>query len=445
MDSLQAQVLRALLTKAGWAEYADIVSEDVLTNTNVQAVYAHIKNLHSRAEGDLSPEAVRLDIVSTYRKSSERAQELCDVVDVIGKAEEVEANVLREAVQKFAQRELLARVATDIAKRLGDESLDVQHAKALIDRAVEVGEGIHTSVIDAVSGALPGEVDDRAAIASLGLGAELDRVLGGGVAAGELLVFVAPPSRGKTSYLCAAGARAAQEGRRVLHITLEVNATRVNRRYDSAWTGLKRRELAERPKVVAAARRQIRDAGGGVWIKDWSYNDSGVAPSDVKGLVRQMRSQGVDIDLVIVDYLELMVPNRSGSYQRREMRFVYGQIEKEMRAVGVALGVPILTAWQINRTGSAVDSITLEHLSESWDIAKHPDIILALNQSRGEADNNQMRIGVLKQRDGTGRPQVLVESDLDRCQIRGTGEEGLLDDPEPVEATAEVGHVPGEG
>ena len=219
----------------------------------------------------------------------------------------------------------------------------------------------------------------------------------------------------------------------------------MNRRYDSAWTGLKRRELAERPKAVAAARKEIQAAGGGVWIKDWSYNDAGVAPSDIKGLVRQMRSRGIDIDLVVVDYLELMVPNRSGNYQRREMRFVYGQIEKELRASAVALGVPILTAWQINRAGSAVDTITLEHLSESWDIAKHPDIILALNQSRGEAENNQMRIGVLKQRDGTGRPQVLVKSDLDRCQISGTGEESLLDDPEPVDAAREVAEVQGEG
>lgn len=445
MDSLQALVLRALLTKAGWAEYAEIVSEDILTNTNVQAVYAHIKNLHTKTEGDLTPEGVRLDIVSTYRKSSERAQELCDLVTAVEKAEEVEDGILRNSVQRFAQRELLARVATDIAKRLGDEALDVQRVKALVDRAVEVGEGVHTSVLDAVGGALPGEDDDRPAISSLGLGSELDRVLGGGVAAGELLVFVAPPSRGKTSYLCAVGARAAKEGRRVLHITLEVNATRVNRRYDSAWTGLKRRELSERPKAVAAARKEIQTAGGGVWIKDWSYNDAGVAPSDVKGLVRQMRQAGHEIDLVIVDYMGLMIPNRTGNFARREVRHVMGQQVKELRAVSVALGVPMLTAWQINRMGSSLDTIQMDHVAESWEVTQHADILLALNQSRGEAENNQMRIGVLKQRDGTARPQVLVESDLDRCTIRGIGEEGLLDDPEPANITAEVGEVQGEG
>ena len=158
-----------------------------------------------------------------------------------------------------------------------------------------------------------------------------------------------------------------------------------------------------------------------------------------------MRQAGHEIDLVIVDYMGLMIPNRTGNFSRREVRHVMGQQVKELRAVSVALGVPMLTAWQINRMGSSLDTIQMDHVAESWEVTQHADILLALNQSRGEAENNQMRIGVLKQRDGTARPQVLVESDLDRCTIRGIGEEGLLDDPEPANITAEVGEVQGEG
>lgn len=208
---------------------------------------------------------------------------------------------------------------------------------------------------------------------------------------------------------------------------------------------MKRKELIERPKAVVAARKDVQRAGGGVWIKDWSYSDSGTTPSDIKGLVRQERRRGHDIDMVVVDYMGLMTPNRTGNFTRREMRHVLGQQVKELRAVAVALGLPILSAWQINRVGSSVDTIELEHLAESWEVAHHADIVLALNQSRGEANNNQMRIGVLKQRDGTARPQVTVKSDLDRCTITGLGEQGVLDDPEPVDAAAEVADVPGEG
>lgn len=195
--------------------------------------------------------------------------------------------------------------------------------------------------------------------------------------------------------------------------------------------------MIERPGAIVAARREVQAAGGEVWIKDWSYSDSGCSPSDIKGLVRQERRRGHDIDMVIVDYMGLMIPNRTGNFTRREMRHVLGQQVKELRSVAVALGVPILSAWQINRVGSAVDTIELEHLAESWEVAHHADIVLALNQSRGEANNNQMRIGVLKQRDDTARPQVTVKSDLNRCRITSIGTQGVLDDPEPVDAVKE--------
>jgi len=435
MDALQATVLRAMLSKKGWYEYSELVTPDVLTNTNVQSLYAHLSNMHSKSEGDLSPEALRLDIKATYRQGETRADELCDLVSDVSRAGEVENNALRDSVQKFVQRELLARAAREIATSLSDEFVDVHAIAGLVTRAVDVGESVHTTVVDALEGALPGETDDRPGIIGLGLSPELDRVLGGGAAAGELLVFVAPPARGKTSYLCAVGARAASEGRKVLHVTLEVSAVRVNRRYDSAWSMLKREEMIERPMVVSAARKRVVASGGRVIIKDWSYLDGGCSPADVKGLVRKLRSDGIDIDMVIIDYLELMTPNRGQAMSRKEVRHILGQQIKEVRSTAVALQIPVITAWQINRAGSEVDTVTMAHVSECYDLNKHADIILGLNQSVGEAENNQMRVGVLKQRDNTARPQVTVRSDLDRCVV-GPLQQEEVDEDSTVDATA---------
>lgn len=435
MDTLQATVLRALLPKKGWYEYGELVTPDVLTNTNVQALYAHISSMHGKLQGDLSPEALRLDIKATYRQGEMRADELCDLVSDIDRAKEVEANALRDAVQKFVQRELLAKAAREIATSLSDEVIDVDAIAGLVTRAVDVGESVNTSVVDAFEGALPGEIDDRPGIVGLGLCPELDRVLGGGVAAGELLVFIAPPARGKTSYLCAVGARAAAAGRKVLHVTLEISDIRVNRRLDSALTRMKRTEMIERPGVVAAARKAVVAAGGTVQIKDWAYRDGGCSPADIKGLVRRLRADGIDIDMVVVDSLELMTPNASKTHGRQELRHVLDRQIKEMRAAGKALNVPVVSGWQINRAGSEVDTLTMAHVAECYGLNRHADIILGLNQSVGEAENNQMRIGVLKQRDGTARPQVTVRSDLDRCYV-GPLQEEEVDEDRTIDATA---------
>lgn len=441
MDKLQAVVLRSLLTKQGWAEYGEVVTPDVITNANIQAVHTHIRTLHEKGEDDITTEALRLVIQASHPYGSDRSEELCNVVSAMEEAQEVPHDVIEDAVKKFVRRELLSQAAQQIASHLGDDNLDVVSVQTLVSRAVDLGESVNGTVVDALDAPLPGETDTRPGITPLGLGDKLDTVLGGGVAQGELLCIVAPPARGKTSYLVAIGARAAQAGCNVLHVTLEISEARVRQRLDQAWTGMKVQDMIANPNTVVAARKAVRAAGGTVWVKDWSYQDGGTTPSDIKALVRQMRSQGHRIDMVVIDYLELMSPNRTGNFSRKEMRHIFGQQIKEIRAVAVGLGVPVCTAWQINRAGMSLDTVTMEHVSECYDINKHADIILGLNQSTGEAENNQMRIGVLKQRNGTARPQIHVKSDLDRCQIRAFRE--VENDEEPVDAAAEDAAVPG--
>ncbi len=415
--TLQMTVLRALMQKRRWDEYKNVVSEEVITDSTARAVYAHLAHLHGASTSDVAPVSLRLRIEASYPEGQERARELCSYVDSLSEIEVPEPNALRDCVQQYVQRELLYKAARKIAAGMNTGDLDVAEVGELVDRAREVGDSVDTDLVNATNAPLPGVVDDRPGITPLGLSPALDRALGGGVAAGELLVFVAPPARGKTSLLCACGAAAASAGRKVLHITLEISAMRVLRRYDAAWSRLSRAEMLDRPALVDAARQRVREAGGAVHVKDWSYKETGCTPSDIKSLVRQVRSAQSDIDIVIVDYLELMVPDRNQQWSRREVRHVLGQQIKELRAVAVALQCPVLSAWQINREGSRLDTIDMTHLSECWDANKHADIVLALNQSEAEAQTKNMRIGVLKQRDSTARPQVHVKADLDRCTV----------------------------
>jgi replicative DNA helicase len=282
---------------------------------------------------------------------------------------------------------------------------------------MDLAESAGGAVVDLDDTGLPGTTDDRPGLCPLGLSAELDASLGGGVASGELAVLLAPPARGKTSYLVAIGAKAAQAGRHVLHVTLEISTRRVGRRYDSTLTGLKSSDLIQAVSAVAAARKQVKTNGGSIHIKDWSYMD--VTPNDIRGLTKGMRAAGKSVDLIIVDYLELLTPNSGDNYSRREQRHVYGQLGKQMRAMAVGLDVPVITAWQVNREGSDMHNVELRHISESWDIIKHADQIISMNQTDAERDEHIMRLRVLKQRDSTDRSVFYLHSDLDRMVIRG--------------------------
>jgi replicative DNA helicase len=399
---------------------------EVFTDNIALALYGHIESLHTAVDGDFTLQDLRVNVIGQYRQGETRADELLEVIDGIEETPEVNSGALRHSVDKFTKREYLAKAAQYIATNLSEDNLDAGIAYDLVQRAVDIGQGVNSEIMDLSESGVPGEVDDRSAICSLGISPELDSCLGGGVASGELLLFLAPPCRGKTSYLCAVGARAAAQGRKVLHVTLEIAARRVARRYDATLTGLTRVEMIDRPRTVVAGRTQLTKAGGFVKIKDWSYMD--VCPNDVKALVKRMRAKGDEVDLVIIDYLELMVSNPKQRFARREQRHEYGQLGKDIRAASVELDLPVITAWQVNRQGSNLDVVNLEHVSECWDIIKHADIILGMNQSAEELRNAQLRMGVLKQRDGTNRPTVTLHSDLDRNQVRDLRDREIVTD-----------------
>jgi replicative DNA helicase len=252
-------------------------------------------------------------------------------------------------------------------------------------------------------------------VTSLGISDSLDAHLCGGVGAGELLIYLAPPSRGKTSFLWATGAAAAAQVRNVLGITLELSARKCVRRVDQWLSKFTQSELISQPLFVSGARKGVE---GKLYFKDWSY--TGITVDDIKALVTRMRQRGEKIDYLLVDYLELVKPVK---YNRHAERHNWSQTAQDLRALAVDLQIPVITAWQVNREGSEQHVLSARDVSECWDVVKHADIILGLNQNAAEMAERVMRVNVIKQRESTDRPQVYLHCDMDRMIIRDGNEE----------------------
>ena len=409
MVDIQLLTFKALLTREGWSKYSRLITEDVITTTIGRSMYASLSAIHELHDADIDLEKLGAYFDGTY--SGKIAKELAAYCD---RLKGVELDGLAEmAIHNYYVRERANGAAKYILENSGRDGFDAGVPMGYLEAAMEFDIDPLGNVLNLSESGVPGETDDRPNLTSLGLSPSLDTLLGGGVASGELLIILAPPSRGKTSYLCQIGADNAKRGKHVLHITLEIPKMRVCRRYDSCLCHMSGREMMVKPDFVIEQRKQ---AGDRVNIVDWSDRED-ASPRDIKETVKLLRKCGQRVDMVIVDYLALMMPNRAKRTSRQEQRHVLGQLGKDLRATGVALNVPMVTAWQVNREGSDIDTIDSKHISECFDMIMHSDIILALNQNNVERQGNRLRIGILKQRDGTVRESVDMYSDLDRCKI----------------------------
>jgi hypothetical protein len=416
MNQLLNEVLAEIMTADGWAEYGSMIEPNMLPDTTVRAVYELIARLHTNNPGrTLIPEDLAIMIAATY-SDPDRAKE---IYNVIPKAPPTSSPATRgQAIRDYVSRQHIARAITYGATHLHAPDLDPAVVLDHAAHAVEVRGGRGEDIARYSESPLPGTFDDRPGLMGLGLSAELDRALGGGIAAGELGILLAGPSRGKTSLICTTGAHSAVTGTRPLHITLEISKSKVWGRYDVALTHCTMPELRANPTEAAEIRTRLRDRGSEPLVVDWSYTRT--CPSDVRNAVMRARSRGEPPGIVLVDYLELMVPNTTKGLSRREQRHVFGQLGIDMRMLAVELQLPILTAWQVNREGSGLDMIGAEHVSECWDIVKHADIIISINQNPSEERAKSARLGILKQRDNTERNRVgfPVMYDMDRCIVQ---------------------------
>jgi replicative DNA helicase len=422
-------VLRALMTKTGWSAFEHVVKVDTFPENEYRRIYQHVARLHDDTAGDVDIAALRADLHIQYANRTDMLEEMDMVLDRLEDAATLPLDMMEALVKKFLQREASWAVAQYVSDYADKPEFSIAAFADLAARAMEVGDRLDQTAASIFESPLSGAPDNRRVAHSLGISRQFDRSLRGGVAGGELFVYLAGPSVGKTSYLCRTGASHAAEGGSVLHITLEINSRKVIDGYDRCWTTLTTEELEtdDGQEKAREARAAVRAAGGHVWISDYSYLT--LSANDIGAEVRRMKRERCaccnkpkNITLIVIDYLELMTPNKLPG---KEMRQMFKMIGQDTRALARNLDIPVCTAWQVNRAGSEAMLLSKKDISESWDMIKISDIIVGLNQTPEQLNNRRMVVNVIKQRESTGRGVFELYSDLDRMLVRDTNAQDL--------------------
>ena len=118
--------------------------------------------------------------------------------------------------------------------------------------------------------------------------------------------------------------------------------------------------------------------------------------NESKNYLEKLKNRDVKIDMIIVDYADLLRPRSTHKEKRIELESIY----EELRAVAQEFECPVWTASQTNRSGLNAEVITMESISEAFNKCFVADFIFSVSRTIEDKTANTGRIFVAKNRNG---------------------------------------------
>ena len=219
----------------------------------------------------------------------------------------------------------------------------------------------------------------------------MDEICKGGLGSSELGVVVAPTGAGKSMVLVHLATRALLEGKTVVYYTLELKDTVVGQRFDCCISDVPLQDHRMRKEEIL---RKIEDVDGTLIIKEYPTKSASV--QTLKNHIEKLRKRGIEPDLVLVDYADLLRPPRSTGEKRHELEETY----EGLRGLAQTYEIPIWTASQTNRGGLNAEVITMEAISEAFNKCFVADFIFSLSRTVQDKQANKGRLFIAKNRNG---------------------------------------------
>ncbi len=277
-----------------------------------------------------------------------------------------------------------------LASSTGDEALDVQE---MADRAesiiFEVARQEQTQGLEAISGLLHQTFDAIDTLYTNKSGRDitgvpsgfhaLDRMISGWQK-NDLIILAARPSVGKTSLCMNMATHAALHDDAVVAVfSLEMSREQLLRRLIAAEARVNARRMATGQldaemwdRIVAAVTR-LYDTK--IYIDD----SSEISALEMRAKCRRLLAQAGKLDLVVVDYLQLVRSHRKSDNRNLEV----SDISQALKALAKELHVPVIALSQLSRSvESRSDRLpVLSDLRDSGAIEQDADIVMFIHRA----------------------------------------------------------------
>jgi replicative DNA helicase len=403
---------------------------------------------HSEAAERLEPDDFSLDshkrifVRMSELMNEQRAVDIVTLSNELARAKEIEAvggvaylaslteglpirpvieDYIRIVKDKSLLRKLMLICSAAIARAADQSETALEVIGAAETALLEVSEKGVTGgleALDHIVAASFGSIDNlyRNSRTVTGLETDFSKLdeMTSGLQKGELIIVAARPSMGKTAFAINMAQNAAvNHNATVAVFSLEMNKESLLRRMlaSQAWvdqrnlqTGFIRRE--DHDRLVRGLEQLVESR---LFIDD----TAGISLAEMRAKARRLKQTLGGLDLVVVDYLQLMsatLPSAGGKrYENRTQEV--SAISRGLKALAKELHVPVVALSQLSRASERRGDDKrpmLSDLRESGSIEQDADVVAFIHreayysrdEEMSESDRAKSEIIIAKQRNG---------------------------------------------
>jgi len=397
------------------------ITPSMFSRVETQYVMAHILN-EVEKNGTVPTRKLLRDHIEETITEDEPFEEVLRIVD--RKSNPREVPMIKDTLIKWAKSKAYGMIYSDEVQDAYYRG-DYSHLEAIIDEAhkiADVGDNGFWFFEEAESLFREDAVEHR----TTGF-PKLDKLLNnGGPSPGEVVCWMAATNVGKSILLVNNAISSLKgmngdgdAGQDVLLVTFELDKIKTGMRCLGSLVGVDINNIKDHEDY---ARRVLKQTGASYKKKLCIYElpPDECSVDHIYAVVDNLkRSKGWKPDVIILDYLELMV-SRVKDYNREEYTR-QKHVATEVRGLAKNEGVIVFTATQTNRSGQGTaELIDLNKSAESYGKNMPLDYVVSLNQTDQErqAEPPRLRFFVAKNRNGPKHETISCEIDYSKMQVR---------------------------
>jgi replicative DNA helicase len=371
----------------------DVIENNYFENKYFKIIVQMVREYYSKYNH--TPSFETLEQITKSELQQEIASKV--VLDTIKKIKDAPidgVDFVQEKALKFCKQQELQKVMNKAQKIIdGGEFENYDALEEMVRGALQVGEK-DTSILDVFSNMDQVLDDDYRHPIPMGIPG-IDRLMKGGLAKGEIGVILAPTGVGKSTVLTKIANHAFNLGFNVLQIFFEDNPKVIQRKHYTLWTKIHPDELSEKRDVVIQKVKEIEETMSNKLIMKKLPSDT-VTMLQIKNQIRKVIADGLKVDMVLLDYIDCVVPDKNlGDEWKSE-----GSVMRGFEAMCHELNLVGWTATQGNRSSISSEVVTTDQMGGSIKKAQVGHVIISVAKTLQQKEMKLATIAITKSRIG---------------------------------------------